>query len=99
MTIKDEVYKLLQFGPMTDDELEAKLEFPRPSIRRSRNELVKEGRIEAVGPGKRGTKWRTVGWDPAVAPVYVIERPTSTGRPGPTPAEKPKKLNPADWVF
>lgn len=62
MTLSDRIFQVLQErGPMTDDELMAALpNTKRPSLRRSRQVLVKRGLIYAESAVGRGHRWAIV---------------------------------------
>ena len=68
MTLKDNILEVINArGPLTDAELAKWCKAKLPSLRRTRNELVKEGRLFLQPPSPRGslygTKSVTVGED------------------------------------
>lgn len=58
MALRDDIYEYLKTnGPKKDEELEQHFNMPRPSIRRSRQELVKKGLVQRMTVRRMDALW------------------------------------------
>jgi len=58
--LRERILEALKKEPLTDEELQQKFNAPRASVRRSRQELVKQGLVKKAAGGHVGGRWGLV---------------------------------------
>ena len=108
MTLKDNILEVINArGPQTDADLAKWCKAKLPSVRRTRNDLVKAGQLFLQPPSARGNVYGTKA---ALKDLKAVKPPKKATATTPTahfevvPETKPEKLSPrekrmTDYVF
>lgn len=94
MALRERIYELLQKETLNDQQLEERLNYPRASIRRARQELMKQGLVEqATKTGRKFAEWRAAaaaaGKKTAEMGVETQGQKTAEMAQPPKPSRKP----------
>lgn len=88
MSLKNQIRDFItNNGPKTDSEIATHFNLKRPSVRRTRGEMVKDGALVVV-EGKGEKRWQVPSGEPKKEEPAVEAAPRFKHEPDPVPADK-----------